>query len=129
MKGANVYNPAGDKLGSVDDIMIDKVSGRAIYAVMSFGGFLGTGEKYHPLPWATLRYDTQKGRPRGQSRQESAGRCAVLRSRFGVRMDARLRPQGRQLLQDAELLDVTCQPALNIRTAIGPSDLSARQYQ
>jgi PRC-barrel domain len=61
VKGTNVYNLAGDKLGSVDDIMIDKVSGRAIYAVMSFGGFLGMGEKYHPLPWATLRYDTQKG--------------------------------------------------------------------
>jgi sporulation protein YlmC with PRC-barrel domain len=61
VKGTNVYNLAGDKLGSVDDIMIDKVSGRAIYAVMSFGGFLGMGEKYHPLPWAKLKYDAQKG--------------------------------------------------------------------
>ena len=61
VKGTNVYNLAGDKLGSVDDIMIDKVSGRAIYAVMSFGGFLGMGEKFHPLPWATLKYDAQKG--------------------------------------------------------------------
>ena len=61
VKGTNVYNPAGDKLGSVDDIMIDKVSGRAIYAVMSFGGFLGMGERFHPLPWATLKYDAQKG--------------------------------------------------------------------
>ena len=61
VKGADVYNLAGDKLGNVDDIMIDKVSGRAIYAVMSFGGFLGLGEKYHPLPWATLKYDAQKG--------------------------------------------------------------------
>ena len=60
IKGTDVYNLAGDKLGMVDDIMVDKVSGRAIYAVMSFGGFLGMGEKYHPLPWATLRYDTQK---------------------------------------------------------------------
>jgi len=41
--------------------MIDKVSGRAIYAVMSFGGFLGMGEEHYPLPWATLKYDTQKG--------------------------------------------------------------------
>ena len=61
VKGTNVYNPAGEKLGSVDDIMIDKVSGRAIYAVMSFGGFLGMGEKYHPLPWAKLKYDAQMG--------------------------------------------------------------------
>ena len=43
VRGTSVYNLAGDKLGSVEDIMIDKVSGRAIYAVMSFGGFLGMG--------------------------------------------------------------------------------------
>lgn len=61
VKGTNVYNPADEKLGTVDDIMIDKVSGRAIYAVMSFGGFLGMGEKYHPIPWSTLKYDPQKG--------------------------------------------------------------------
>jgi hypothetical protein len=61
VKGTTVYNLAGEKLGTVDDIMIDKVSGRAIYAVMSFGGFLGMGEKFHPLPWATLKYDDQKG--------------------------------------------------------------------
>ena len=61
VNGTNVYNLAGDKLGSIDDIMIDKVSGRAIYAVMSFGGFLGMGEKFHPLPWAKLKYDAQKG--------------------------------------------------------------------
>ena len=61
VEGTNVYNHQGDKLGTVDDIMIDKVSGKAIYAIMSFGGFLGIGEKYHPLPWATLRYDEDKG--------------------------------------------------------------------
>jgi sporulation protein YlmC with PRC-barrel domain len=59
--GTAVYNFAGDKLGTVEDIMIDKVSGRAIYAVMSFGGFLGLGEKHHPLPWSTLKYDAKKG--------------------------------------------------------------------
>ena len=41
--------------------MIDKVSGKVAYAVMSFGGFLGIGEQYHPLPWSTLTYDTDKG--------------------------------------------------------------------
>jgi hypothetical protein len=41
--------------------MIDKESGKAVYAVMSFGGFLGIGEKNHPLPWSTLKYDQQKG--------------------------------------------------------------------
>ena len=60
VNGTNVYNPAGEKLGSVEDIMIDKVSGKAIYAIMSFGGFLGMGEKHHPLPWSSLKYDTSK---------------------------------------------------------------------
>ncbi len=40
--------------------MLDKVSGQAIYAIMSFGGFLGMGEKHHPLPWSSLKYDTGK---------------------------------------------------------------------
>jgi sporulation protein YlmC with PRC-barrel domain len=61
VKGTNVYNQAGENLGTVDDIMIDKVSGRAIYAVMSFGGFLGMGKKHNPLPWGTLKYDENKG--------------------------------------------------------------------
>ena len=59
--GTDVYNLQGDRLGTVEDIMIDKVSGRAIYAVMSFGGFLGIGEKHHPLPWSTLKYDERRG--------------------------------------------------------------------
>lgn len=60
VSGTDVYNKAGEKLGSVEDIMIDRVSGRAIYAVMSFGGFLGMGQKHHPLPWATLKFDEVK---------------------------------------------------------------------
>lgn len=60
VNGTNVYNMDGDKLGTVDDIMLDKISGKAIYAVMSFGGFLGIGEKQHPLPWSSLTYDKDK---------------------------------------------------------------------
>jgi len=59
VNGTNVYNPSGDKLGNVEDVMIDKISGKAVYAIMSFGGFLGMGEKHHPLPWQTLNYDTK----------------------------------------------------------------------
>jgi len=58
--GTNVYNTKGEKLGHVEDIMIDKVSGQTIYAVMSFGGFLGMGAKQHPLPWSTLKYDKRQ---------------------------------------------------------------------
>jgi sporulation protein YlmC with PRC-barrel domain len=61
VNGANVYNMAGEKLGSVYDVILDKVSGKAEYAVLSFGGFLGIGDKYHPLPWHQLTYDTSLG--------------------------------------------------------------------
>ena len=61
VNGTNVYNTAGDELGEIDDVMIDKQSGRIAYAVLSFGGFLGVGERYHPLPWSTLKYDTHQG--------------------------------------------------------------------
>jgi hypothetical protein len=59
--GTAVYNRHGEHLGSVYNLMIDKYSGQVAYAVMSFGGFLGIGESYHPLPWRTLTYDTRKG--------------------------------------------------------------------
>ena len=58
--GTDVYNQEGEKLGHVDSVMFDKLSGKAAYAVMSFGGFLGIGESQHPLPWDTLTYDTEK---------------------------------------------------------------------
>ena len=59
--GSNVFNTEGQKLGVIDDIMIDRASGRAVYAVMGFGGFLGLGESHHPLPWPMLHYDPAKG--------------------------------------------------------------------
>jgi len=59
--GSEVFNLAGEKLGTIEDLLVDKVSGRTIYAVLSFGGFLGVGERHHPLPWSTLTYDLAKG--------------------------------------------------------------------
>lgn len=61
VNGTAVYNARGDKLGTVYDIMLDKMSGRVAYAVMSFGGFLGIGDRYHPLPWSVLTYDPAMG--------------------------------------------------------------------
>ncbi|RZL89701.1 MAG: PRC-barrel domain containing protein [Variovorax sp.] len=58
VEGTTVYNPAGDKLGTIDDLMIDKVSGQVRYAVMEFGGFLGMGTDRYPVPWSMLKYDT-----------------------------------------------------------------------
>ncbi|MEO5795897.1 MAG: PRC-barrel domain-containing protein [Rhodoferax sp.] len=59
VEGTNVYNSVGDKLGSIDDLMIDKRSGTVRYAVLEFGGFLGLGTDRYPLPWSILKYDTQ----------------------------------------------------------------------
>ncbi|RAI57618.1 PRC-barrel domain-containing protein [Roseicella frigidaeris] len=59
--GTPVYSRAGEALGTVEDLMLDKRSGRVAYAVMSFGGFLGIGERYHPLPWSVLDYDPARG--------------------------------------------------------------------
>jgi PRC-barrel domain len=61
VEGTAVYNREGEKLGSINSVMIDKVSGKVAYAVMSFGGFLGMGDRYHPLPWHVLTYDTAQG--------------------------------------------------------------------
>jgi sporulation protein YlmC with PRC-barrel domain len=61
VNGTAVYDVKGEKLGSVYDVILDKMSGKADYAVLSFGGFLGIGDKYHPLPWHALTYDNELG--------------------------------------------------------------------
>jgi hypothetical protein len=61
VNGTSVYNRAGESLGSIYDVMLDKMSGKAEYAIMSFGGFLGIGDSYHPLPWHALNYDPRQG--------------------------------------------------------------------
>jgi hypothetical protein len=59
--GTAVYGADERKIGSVQRVMIDKISGKVAYAVMSFGGFLGMGEDYYPMPWPNLKYDTRLG--------------------------------------------------------------------
>lgn len=61
VEGTAVYNHEGEKLGKVENFMVGKRNGRVEYAVMSFGGLLGMGEDYFPLPWDALDYDTDKG--------------------------------------------------------------------
>lgn len=58
--GVNVYNPAYEELGEIDDVMIDPVSGNIVYAVLTFGGFMGFGEKYFAIPWEAFFLDTQE---------------------------------------------------------------------
>ena len=59
--GTAVYGSDQQKIGSIERVMIDKISGKVAYAVLSFGGFLGMGEDYYPVPWPTLKYDTNLG--------------------------------------------------------------------
>jgi sporulation protein YlmC with PRC-barrel domain len=54
--GTDVYNKDAENIGKIHDVMVDKRSGQVAYAVMSFGGFLGLGENYHPIPWHLLTY-------------------------------------------------------------------------
>lgn len=61
VEGTAVYNRSGDRLGSIYNFMVDKVSGKVQYAVMSFGGFLGVGQDYYPIPWSLLSYDEGQG--------------------------------------------------------------------
>ena len=61
VEGTNVYNTAGEKLGSIDYLMIDKRSGQVRYAALEFGGFLGMGTNRYPVPWGLLDYDVDRG--------------------------------------------------------------------
>jgi sporulation protein YlmC with PRC-barrel domain len=61
VNGTDVLNKAGEKLGKIEDVAIEKVSGQVAYAILSFGGVLGVGARFHPVPWRLLKYDSEKG--------------------------------------------------------------------
>lgn len=60
VNGADVYDQDGHKVGKVEDVAIDKQSGRVAYAIIGFGGIIGIGENYVPVPWSVLKYDRDK---------------------------------------------------------------------
>jgi hypothetical protein len=61
VEGTAVYGADNQRIGDVKRVMIDKISGKVAYAALGFGGFLGLGEDYYPVPWSTLKYDTGLG--------------------------------------------------------------------
>jgi hypothetical protein len=61
VEGTAVYGANDEKIGSIARIVIEKTSGQVSYAVLGFGGFLGIGDDYYPLPWHSLKYDTRLG--------------------------------------------------------------------
>src|SRR5262245_12091988 len=58
--GTTVKDSAGERVGEVKDVVLDKQSNSILFGVMSFGGVLGIGEKFHPVPWAALDYDASE---------------------------------------------------------------------
>src|SRR4051812_10871037 len=61
VEGTPVRRADGSKVGTTQRVMIDKLSGNVAYAVLTFGGFLGMGQKHLPIPWAKLKYDRTLG--------------------------------------------------------------------
>ena len=61
VEGTAVYGSDGHRLGSIYNFMVNKFSGKVEYAVMAYGGFLGMGQRYYPIPWQILTYDTREG--------------------------------------------------------------------
>lgn len=61
VEGTPVYRPTGERIGRIEKVMIDKLSGNVAFAVMSFGGFLGMVEDQFPIPWPMLSYNTALG--------------------------------------------------------------------
>jgi len=61
VEGTPVRRANGEKIGSIQRLMIDKLSGNVAHAVLSFGGFLGMAQKHAPIPWARLKYDPMLG--------------------------------------------------------------------
>jgi len=83
VEGTPVYDARGEKIGSIERVMIDKRSGQVAYAVLSFGGFLGIGSDYYPIPWASLKYDTNLGGYRLDITEEQLKRTFQTNS-FGM---------------------------------------------
>ena len=61
VKGTSVYNITGEKIGTVEDVVLDKLSNQIMFAALGFGGVIGIGEKYYPIPWSMLKYNQNMG--------------------------------------------------------------------
>ncbi len=58
VEGTAVYDPGGKRIGTIQRLLIEKVSGRVVYVDVTFGGFLGLGVHHHTIPWEKLTFDT-----------------------------------------------------------------------
>ncbi len=94
LRGSSVpmcYDTSGNKIGEVEDLILEKTADNILFAVIGFGGLMGMGEKYHPVPWAKLDYDPDRG---GYVVPFSRKQLGIRAGRFHSRTDPRRR-QGR----------------------------------
>jgi sporulation protein YlmC with PRC-barrel domain len=104
VEGTAVYRSNGEKIGAIERVMIDKSSGKVPYAVMSFGGFLGMGADYYPVPWAMLKCDPRMDGYVVDIRAAAERRTALQHPRKLGLDEPRARTRHRRVLQRAFLL-------------------------
>ncbi len=80
VEGTAVYDRDGSRIGTIHNFMVDKRGGKVEYAVMSFGGFMGMGQTYYPLPWQMLDYDTDLGGFRVEMDEEDLDHAPSFRA-------------------------------------------------
>jgi hypothetical protein len=78
VEGTAVYDPADKRIGTVQQLLIEKVSGRVLYVDIIFGGFLGLGAHHHTIPWEKLAYDTRLGGYRTDITEEQVRAAPVF---------------------------------------------------
>ena len=80
VQGTTVYGSDNEAIGEIDHLLIEKMSGKVAYAVMSFGGFLGLAHSHYPIPWSALRYDFRTRRLPNIDHRSSAAKRTRCRS-------------------------------------------------
>ena len=85
MIGDKVVNGGGESLGDIKELMVDVQEGRIAYAVLSFGGFMGMGDKLFAIPWSALSVDTIEKRFVFDVKKELRKRGVLA---FGMRVAA-----------------------------------------
>jgi hypothetical protein len=116
VEATTVYDPAGNNIGSIKRLMIEKISGRVAYAVMSVGGFLGLGVEEHAVPWSKLTYDTNLGGYGTDLTEQQLQRAPAFSSRDGT-YDFRDRDRERELHKPAVRVPVGASPVQGCRPA------------
>ena len=79
IEGTGVQNAAGEDLGEINELMIDLEKGRIAYAVLSFGGFLGLGDKLFAIPWGSPQHRSRGGCVYPQRPPRKTGQRSRLR--------------------------------------------------